>query len=103
MGTSFQVESDLQGRILHNAAALVGFTFVAVILRWFVAQRNALNELTRHQRDELLKEVELAAEVQRLFLPRNDPETAGFEIAGFEGKKVNSYGQTECEWGWANI
>jgi len=72
----------LQGRILHNAAALVGFTFVAVILRWFVAQRNALNELTRHQRDELLKEVELAAEVQRLFLPRNDPETVGFEIAG---------------------
>src|SRR5882672_1606086 len=72
----------LQGRILHNAAALVGFTFVGVILRWFVAQRNALNELTRHQRDELLKEVELAAEVQRLFLPRNDPETAGFEIAG---------------------
>jgi serine phosphatase RsbU (regulator of sigma subunit) len=30
----------------------------------------------------LLKEVELAAEVQRLFLPRNDPETAGFEISG---------------------
>jgi hypothetical protein len=29
----------LQGRILYNAAALVGFTFVAVILRWFVAQR----------------------------------------------------------------
>lgn len=72
----------LQGRILHNLAALVGFTFVAVILRWFVAQRNALNELTRRQRDELLKEVELAAEVQRLFLPRSDPETAGFEITG---------------------
>ena len=72
----------IQGRILHNLAALVGFTFVVVILRWFVAQRNALNELTRHQRDELLKEVELAAEVQRLFLPRSDPETAGFEISG---------------------
>jgi serine phosphatase RsbU (regulator of sigma subunit) len=72
----------IQGRILHNLAALVGFTFVVVILQWFVAQRNALNDLTRHQRDELLKEVELAAEVQRLFLPRSDPETAGFEIAG---------------------
>jgi serine phosphatase RsbU (regulator of sigma subunit) len=72
----------LQGRILHNLAALVGFTFVVAILQWFVAQRNALNEVTRHQRDELLKEVELAAEVQRLFLPRSDPETAGFEIAG---------------------
>jgi serine phosphatase RsbU (regulator of sigma subunit) len=72
----------LQGRILHNLAALVGFSFVVLILQWFVAQRNALNELTRNQRDALLKEVELAAEVQRLFLPRSDPETAGFEIAG---------------------
>ena len=72
----------LQGRILHNLAALVGFSFVVLILQWFVAQRNALNELTRNQRDSLLKEVELAAEVQRLFLPRSDPETAGFEIAG---------------------
>src|ERR1700756_449347 len=72
----------LQGRILHNLDALIGFTFVVTILQWFVAQRNAMNELTRHQRDALLKEVELAAEVQRLFLPRSDPEAAGFEIAG---------------------
>jgi len=72
----------IQARIFHNLAALVGFGFVVAILRWFVGQRNALNELTRHQRDELLKEVELAAEVQRLFLPRSDPETAGFEISG---------------------
>ena len=72
----------LQGRILHNLAALIGFIFVVAILQWFVAQRNALNELTRHQRDALLKEVELAAEVQRLFLPRSDPEVAGFEVAG---------------------
>ncbi|HXH66826.1 MAG TPA: PP2C family protein-serine/threonine phosphatase [Candidatus Limnocylindrales bacterium] len=72
----------IQGRILHNLAALVGFTFVVLILQWFVAQRNALHEMTRQQRDALLQEVELAAEVQRLFLPRSDPETAGFELAG---------------------
>jgi serine phosphatase RsbU (regulator of sigma subunit) len=72
----------IQGRILHNLAALVGFLFVVLILQWFAAQRNALNELTRRQRDALLNEVELAAEVQRLFLPRSDPETAAFEIAG---------------------
>jgi serine phosphatase RsbU (regulator of sigma subunit) len=72
----------IQGRVLHNLAALIGFTFVVVILQWFVAQRNALNELTRHQRDALLQEVELAAEVQRLFLPRSDPDTEGFEVAG---------------------
>jgi serine phosphatase RsbU (regulator of sigma subunit) len=73
---------NVQGRILHNLAALVGFAFVVAVLQWFVAQRNALNDLTRHQRDELLKEMELAAEVQRLFLPSSDPDTAGFEIAG---------------------
>ena len=72
----------IQGRILHNLAALVGFLFVVLILQWFVAQRNALNELTRRQRDDLLNEVELAAEVQRLFLPRSDPEAAEFEFAG---------------------
>jgi len=72
----------IQGRILHNLAAVIGFAFVVAILQWFVAQRNALNEVTRHQRDALLKEVELAAEVQRLFLPRSDPDVAGFEVAG---------------------
>ena len=72
----------IQGRILHNLAALVGFLFVVLILQWFAAQRNALNELTRRQRDDLLNEVELAAEVQRLFLPQSDPETVEFEIAG---------------------
>jgi hypothetical protein len=41
-----------------------------------------LNELDSPPARRALKEVELAAEVQRLFLPRNDPETAGFEIAG---------------------
>ncbi|MGB2666138.1 MAG: PP2C family protein-serine/threonine phosphatase, partial [Candidatus Acidiferrum sp.] len=51
-------------------------------LQLFVAQRNSLNDLARHQRDELLKEVELAAEVQRMFLPNGDPHAAGFEIAG---------------------
>jgi serine phosphatase RsbU (regulator of sigma subunit) len=72
----------VQGRVLHNLSAFVGFIFVVVILQRFVAQRNSLNELTRRQRDELLKEVELAAEVQRLFLPDFDPDIAGFEIAG---------------------
>jgi serine phosphatase RsbU (regulator of sigma subunit) len=73
---------SIQGRTLHNLAALVGFVFVVLILQLFVEQRNALNDLTRRQRDALLNEVELAAEVQRLFLPRSDPETGTFEIAG---------------------
>jgi sigma-B regulation protein RsbU (phosphoserine phosphatase) len=72
----------IQGRILHNLSAIVGFVFVVIILQRFVEQRNSLNELTRHQRDALLKEVELAAEVQRMFLPGPDPEYGCFEIAG---------------------
>src|ERR1700741_941656 len=58
-------------RVLHNLSAFIGFIFVVVVLQRFVAQRNALNELTRRQRDELLKEVELAAEVQQMFLPHS--------------------------------
>jgi serine phosphatase RsbU (regulator of sigma subunit) len=72
----------IRGRILHNLSAFVGFLFVVIILQRFVQQRNSLNEVTRHQRDSLLKEVELAAEVQRMFLPSSDPDTACFEIAG---------------------
>jgi serine phosphatase RsbU (regulator of sigma subunit) len=72
----------MQGRVLHNFSAFIGFFFVVIILQRFVEQRNSLNELTRHQRDALLKEVELAAEVQRMFLPSSDPNTACFEIAG---------------------
>jgi serine phosphatase RsbU (regulator of sigma subunit) len=72
----------IQGRILHNLTALIGFLFVVTILQWFVEQRNSLNELTRRQRDALLKEVELAAEVQRMFLPVSNPNTACFEVAG---------------------
>jgi serine phosphatase RsbU (regulator of sigma subunit) len=72
----------LPGRILHNLSALIGFLCVVIVLQRLVAQRNSLNELTRHQRDELLEEVELAAEVQRMFLPNFEPDTAKFEIAG---------------------
>lgn len=72
----------IHARIMHNFSALIGFLFVVIVLQWFVAQRNSLNELTRRQRDELLNEVELAAEVQRMFLPDGDPDTPGFEIAG---------------------
>jgi sigma-B regulation protein RsbU (phosphoserine phosphatase) len=73
---------NIQGRILHNLSAFIGFLFVVVVLQRFVEQRNSLNEVTRHQRDALLKEVELAADVQRMFLPSSDQDTACFELAG---------------------
>lgn len=72
----------IPARVFHNLSALISFLCIVVILQRFVAQRNSLNELTRYQRDALLKEVELAAEVQRMFLPKSNPNTSCFEIAG---------------------
>jgi serine phosphatase RsbU (regulator of sigma subunit) len=74
--------NHIPSRILHNVDAFIGFICVVLILQLFVGQRNALNDLARRQRDELLKEVELAADVQRMFLPHFAPDAAGFEIAG---------------------
>jgi sigma-B regulation protein RsbU (phosphoserine phosphatase) len=45
-------------------------------------QREALAKTVRQQRDDLLKDVELAAQVQRLFLPSGKPAILGLEIAG---------------------
>ena len=36
----------------------------------------------RQQRDQLLQDVELAAQVQRMFLPTHPPSIPGLEIAG---------------------
>jgi len=45
-------------------------------------QREALAKTVQRQRDDLLKDMELAAQVQRLFLPSGKPAIAGLEIAG---------------------
>src|SRR5882762_9044044 len=74
--------TSLQLRIADNLIALIGFGFAVAMTHIFVAQRNRLSELTRRQRDTLLKDVELAADVQRLFLPVDEPAIPGFEIAG---------------------
>src|SRR5713226_7001545 len=47
-----------------------------------MGQREALAKTVQQQRDDLLKDVELAAQVQRLFLPLGKPAIAGLEIAG---------------------
>jgi sigma-B regulation protein RsbU (phosphoserine phosphatase) len=41
-----------------------------------------LDRAVREQRDQLLEDVGLAAQVQRMFLPRHRPSIAGLEIAG---------------------
>jgi serine phosphatase RsbU (regulator of sigma subunit) len=69
-------------RMFHNLTAMACFAFVVFVIRRYVGQREALAKTVQKQRDDLLKEVELAAQVQRLFLPAGEPDIAGLEIAG---------------------
>jgi sigma-B regulation protein RsbU (phosphoserine phosphatase) len=71
-----------EARIAHNLTAVVGFTFVVYVIQRYVKQREQLDKTVRQQRDELLQDVELAAQVQRMFLPIHRPSIAGLEIAG---------------------
>jgi len=71
-----------EARITHNLTALVGFTFVVYVIQRYVKQRELLDKAVRTQRDQLLQDVELAAQVQRMFLPIRRPSIAGLEIAG---------------------
>jgi len=71
-----------EARITHNFTALVAFAFVVYVIQRYVKQREQLDREVRQQRDELLQEVELAAQVQRMFLPISRPSIPGLEIAG---------------------
>jgi sigma-B regulation protein RsbU (phosphoserine phosphatase) len=68
-------------RIAREAATLLGYVFVVVVVNQLGAQRKRLAELTVRQRDELAEEIQLAAEVQQNILPRSIPTAAGFEFA----------------------
>jgi len=69
-------------RLTHNLTAVVGFTFVVYVIQKYVKQREQLDKTVRQQRDLLLQDVELAAQVQRMFLPNQRPSIPGLEIAG---------------------
>jgi phosphoserine phosphatase RsbU/P len=69
-------------RIFHNLSAMLCFAFVVYVIERYMEQREALARTVQQQRDDLLKDVELAAQVQRLFLPSGKPDIAGLEIAG---------------------
>jgi phosphoserine phosphatase RsbU/P len=71
-----------EARITHNLTALAGFTFVVYVIQRYVKQRELLDKAVRKQRDQLLQDVELAAQVQRMFLPFRRACIAGLEIAG---------------------
>jgi len=69
-------------RIFHNLSAMLCFAFVVYVIQRYVEQREALAKTVQQQRDDLLKDLELAAQVQRLFLPLGKPAIAGLETAG---------------------
>jgi len=69
-------------RLFHDLSALLCFAFVVYVIQRYIEQREALAKTVQQQRDDLLKDVGLAAQVQRLFLPVGKPAIAGLEIAG---------------------
>ena len=69
-------------RIFHNLSAMLCFAFVVYVIQRYIEQREALAETVQQQRDALMQDVELAAQVQRLFLPVGKPAIAGLQIAG---------------------
>jgi serine phosphatase RsbU (regulator of sigma subunit) len=73
---------SLEARLAHNLTAAVGFTFVVYVIQGYVKQKEQLDRTVRHQRDQLVQDVELAAQVQTMFLPTHRPLICGLEIAG---------------------
>jgi serine phosphatase RsbU (regulator of sigma subunit) len=73
---------DWENRIAHNLSAMLAFTFVVYVIQRYMKQREQLTKAVRQQRDNLLQDLELAAEVQRMFLPLGKPAIAGLQIAG---------------------
>jgi serine phosphatase RsbU (regulator of sigma subunit) len=69
-------------RIFDNVVTLLCFSFVVYLVQRYIEQRELLAETIQTQRDDLLRDVELAAQVQRMFLPAGTPTIAGLEIAG---------------------
>jgi sigma-B regulation protein RsbU (phosphoserine phosphatase) len=69
-------------RIFHNLSAMLCFAFVVYLIQRYMDQREALSKTVQRQRDELVKDVELAAQVQRMFLPSGAGAISGLEIAG---------------------
>jgi sigma-B regulation protein RsbU (phosphoserine phosphatase) len=69
-------------RIFDNLFALLCFAFVVYVIQRYIEERELLAETIQRQRDDLLRDVELAAQVQRMFLPVGTPVIDGLEIAG---------------------
>ena len=69
-------------RVFDNLLALLCFSFVVYVIQRYIDQRELLAKTIQQQRNDLLQDLELAAQVQRMFLPVGKPAIAGLEIAG---------------------
>ena len=67
--------------ITQDATTLLGYIFVVIVVNQLGTQRRRLAALAEKQRDELAKEIQLAAEVQQSILPRSIPTVPGFDFA----------------------
>jgi hypothetical protein len=67
--------------ITKDATTLLGYIFVVIVVNQLGTQRRRLAALAEKQRDELAKEIQLAAEVQQSILPRSIPTVPGFDFA----------------------
>jgi serine phosphatase RsbU (regulator of sigma subunit) len=68
--------------IARNLLTLTAFVVVVVVVNRLVRQRTSLTDLVRQQRDELAREIDLAAQVQMRLLPSGPPVVKGFDFAG---------------------
>lgn len=69
-------------RVFHNLSAMLCFAFLVYVIQRYVEQRETLAKTVQRQRDDLLKDLEVAAQVQRLFLPAGKPSISGLDVAG---------------------
>jgi sigma-B regulation protein RsbU (phosphoserine phosphatase) len=66
--------------VTKDVVTLFGFFLVVIIVNQLGMQRNRLAELAKRERDDLAREIRLAAEVQQSILPRSIPSVPGFEF-----------------------
>src|SRR5438876_2758432 len=63
-----QVRDAGVSHITKDATALLGYIFVVIVVNQLGTQRRRLAEVAEKQRDELAREIQLAAEVQQSIL-----------------------------------
>ncbi len=69
------------GRITVNLLAFIGFSAVALITNRMGKERQAMSVIIHRQHDELVKEIQLASNVQKRLLPEGPPKIPGIDIA----------------------